>query len=42
MLFDFYIETEAYSEPIDQRVGTAELNEYAVVGPNTSDGSNKV
>ncbi len=30
------IESEAYSEPIDQRVVTTELNEYAVIGPNAS------
>ena len=30
------IETEAYSEPIDQMVVTTELNEYVMVGPNTS------
>ena len=33
------IGTEAYSDPIDQieRVVTTELNDYAMIGPNTSD-----
>ena len=33
------IGTEAYSDPIDQieRVVTTALNDYAMIGPNTSD-----
>jgi hypothetical protein len=30
------LESEGYSEPIDQRVVTTELNEYAAIGPDAS------
>ena len=36
VLIDYIIEYEGYSEPIDNRIVSTELNEYAAIGPNTS------